>query len=171
MDIPNTVGGAVRAVTRLHPRFLTLHAAGGRAMLKAAVEAGRDGPGHVHMLAVTVLTSLDHADLDSIGVHRTPADQVRALGELALEAGCDGLVCSPAEVELLRQTFGPQPILAVPGIRPEGAPAGDQKRTLTPLEAQRAGADILVIGRPISDAPAPGEAAARIIASLEGASR
>jgi orotidine-5'-phosphate decarboxylase len=167
-DIPNTVAGAVRAATRLHPRFLTLHAGGGAAMLRAAVAAVRDGEAPIQLLGVTVLTSLDASDLHTLGIHRQPSDQVRALAELALEAGCGGLVCSPEEVALLRDTFGPQPILVVPGIRPQGSASGDQKRTLTPAEAQAAGADVLVVGRPISDAPKPGEAAATLRAELEG---
>lgn len=167
-DIPNTVAAAVTAVTPLDPRFLTVHASGGRAMLEAAVGAARDAGSGVNLLGVTVLTSLDEADLDSIGVHRSAADQVRALAELALEAGCHGLVCSAAEVTMLRRTFGPQPTLVVPGIRPAGAPTGDQKRTLTPREAQEAGADVLVVGRPITDADDPAAAAAAIVAELGG---
>ncbi len=166
-DIPNTVAGAVRAAARLQPRFLTLHAGGGRTMMRAAVDAVADGDVPMQLLAVTVLTSLDAADLHGLGVHRQPADQVRALAELALEAGCGGLVCSPAEVALLRDTFGPQPILVVPGIRPADAPAGDQKRTLTPREARDAGADVLVVGRPITAAERPGDAAVALRAELD----
>ncbi len=169
-DIPNQVAGTVSAVARLQPQFLTLHASGGRAMLKAAVDATHDMPGRVRMLGVTVLTSLDDADLDSIGVHRSPADQVRALAEIALEAGCEGLVCAAAEVAMLRNTFGRQPLLVVPGIRPAGVPQGDQKRTLSPRDAQAAGADILVVGRPITDAESPAAAAETIVADLDGGS-
>ncbi len=165
-DIPNTVAGAIRAAGRLQPRFVTLHAGGGRAMMRAAVDAVAAGEVPMRLLAVTVLTSLDAADLHGLGVHRQPGDQVRALAELALEAGCDGLVCSPAEVALLRDTFGPQPLLVVPGIRPVDAPAGDQKRTLTPKKARDAGADVLVVGRPITDAEQPNAAAAAIRAEL-----
>jgi orotidine-5'-phosphate decarboxylase len=168
-DIPHTVDGAVRAAARMHPRFLTLHAGGGKAMMRAAVEAVADGGVPMQLLAVTVLTSLDADDLHGLGVHRQPADQVRAVAELALEAGCGGLVCSAAEVALLRETFGPQPILVVAGIRPADAPAGDQKRTVTPKEAQDAGADVLVVGRPITAAERPGDAAAAIRADLDGA--
>jgi orotidine-5'-phosphate decarboxylase len=140
-------------------------------MMRAAVDAVGavdDGGTPMRLLAVTVLTSLDASDLHGLGVHRQPGDQVRALAELALEAGCDGLVCSPAEVALLRDTFGPQPLLVVPGIRPVDAPAGDQKRTLTPAAARDAGADVLVVGRPITDAERPGDAAAAIRAELTG---
>ena len=166
-DIPNTVAGAVRAAARLQPRFLTLHAGGGKAMMRAAVDAVAEGGVPMQLLAVTVLTSLDAADLHGLGVHRQPADQVRALAELALEAGCGGLVCAPSEVALLRETFGRQPILVVPGIRPADAPAGDQKRTLTPREARDAGADVLVVGRPITAAARPGDAAVALRAELE----
>jgi orotidine-5'-phosphate decarboxylase len=166
LDIPNTVAGAVRAAGRVQPRFLTLHAGGGKAMMRAAVDAVADGGVPMQLLAVTVLTSLDASDLHGLGVHRQPADQVRALAELALEVGCGGLVCAAAEVALLRETFGPQPILVVPGIRPADAPAEDQKRTLTPREAQDAGADVLVVGRPITAAERPGDAAAAIRADL-----
>jgi orotidine-5'-phosphate decarboxylase len=165
-DIPNTVVGAVRAAGRLQPRFLTVHAGGGKAMMRTAVEAAADGGISTQLLAVTVLTSLDAADLHGLGVHRQPADQVRALAELALEAGCGGLVCAAAEVALLRETFGPQPILVVAGIRPADTPAEDQKRTLTPKEASEVGADVLVVGRPITAAARPGEAAAAIRAEL-----
>ncbi len=168
-DIPNTVAGAVRAVAPLQPRFVTLHAKGGRAMLRAAVAAAEETGSAVKLLAVTVLTSLDSADLQSLGVHRSPTDQVRALAELALEAGCDGLVCSAAEVAALRDTFGPQPILVVPGIRPGGEPVDDQKRTLGPAQAQAAGADVLVVGRPITAAEDPAAAAAALMAALEPA--
>jgi orotidine-5'-phosphate decarboxylase len=165
-DIPNTVAGAVRSTARLQPRFLTVHALGGKAMMRAAVDAAAACDTPIRLLAVTVLTSLDAADLHSLGVHRQPADQVRALAELALEAGCGGLVCSPAEVALLRETFGNQPTLAVAGIRPTDAPAGDQKRTLTPGEAQAAGADVLVVGRPVTAAERPAAAAAALMADL-----
>lgn len=165
-DIPNTVVGAVRAAGRLQPRFLTVHAGGGKAMMRTAVEAAADAGISTQLLAVTVLTSLDAGDLHGLGVHRQPADQVRALAELALEAGCGGLVCAAAEVALLRETFGPQPILVVAGIRPADTPAEDQKRTLTPKEANEVGADVLVVGRPITAAARPGEAAAAIRAEL-----
>ncbi len=166
-DIPTTVAGAVRSAARLQPRLLSLHAGGGRAMMRAAVEAVADAGVHTQVVAVTVLTSLDASDLHSLGVHRQPADQVRALAELALEAGCRGLVCAPAEVALLRDTFGPQPILVVPAIRPADAPRGDQKRALTPREAQEAGADVLVVGRPITAAEHPGEAALALKSELD----
>jgi orotidine-5'-phosphate decarboxylase len=166
-DIPNTVAGAVRAVTRLPVDLLTLHASGGRAMLEAAVRA-RDAAGRrLRLLGVTVLTSLDARDLEELGIARTPADQVLALAEIALEAGVDGLVCSPREVAALRRRFGSSPLLVVPGIRPGGGD-DDQKRTLDPRCARELGADLLVIGRPITAAADPRAAAGAILASLGG---
>jgi orotidine-5'-phosphate decarboxylase len=166
-DIPNTVAGGVRAVLPLRPRMLTIHASGGSAMIQAAhqaaVSAGSDGP---MILAVTVLTSLGQGDLGAIGVAGTPAEQVLRLGRMAVAAGADGLVCSPLEVALLRQALGPAVRLVVPGIRPEGAASGDQARTLTPARAVAAGADWIVVGRPITGASDPGAAAADITASI-----
>jgi orotidine-5'-phosphate decarboxylase len=166
-DIPNTVAGGVRAVLPLRPRMLTIHAAGGAAMIQAAhqaaASAGADRP---MILAVTVLTSLDAATLAAIGVAATPADQVLRLGRLAVRAGADGLICSPLEVTMLRQALGPAVKLVVPGIRPAGAAAGDQARTMTPADAVAAGADWIVVGRPITGAEEPGAAAAAIAASI-----
>ena len=166
-DIPNTVAGGVRAVLKLRPKMLTVHAAGGSAMIQAARQAadsaGADRP---MILAVTVLTSLDQTDLVAIGVGATPAEQVSRLGRLAIEAGADGLVCSPLEVAMLRQALGPAVKLVVPGIRPAGSDAGDQARTMTPAEAVAAGADWIVVGRPITGASDPGSAAADIAASI-----
>jgi orotidine-5'-phosphate decarboxylase len=166
-DIPNTVAGGVRAVLPLKPRMVTIHASGGAAMIQAAhqaaTSAGTDRP---MILAVTVLTSLDQADLTAMGVAGTPAEQVLRLGRLAVAAGADGLVCSPLEVALLRQALGPTVTLVVPGIRPEGAESGDQARTMTPARAVQAGADWIVVGRPITAAGDPGRAAADIAASL-----
>ena len=166
-DIPNTVFGAVRAVLPLRPKMLTIHASGGSAMVQAAsqaaVSAGSDRP---MILAVTVLTSLGQADLQAAGVAGTPADHVLRLGRMAIEAGADGLVCSPLEVAALRRTLGSGVKLVVPGIRPQGTPAGDQTRTMTPAEAVAAGADWIVVGRPITAAGSPGAAAAAIAASI-----
>jgi orotidine-5'-phosphate decarboxylase len=166
-DIPNTVKGAVRAAATLQVRYLTVHAAGGRAMLEAAAEAAAASPTPPRLLAITVLTSLDDADLTAQGVGRTTADQVQAMAALALASGIDGLVCSPLEIQALRQRFAERPVLAVPGIRLAGGTLGDQKRTLTPAAAQEAGADVLVIGRPISDAADPAAAARAIAADLD----
>jgi orotidine-5'-phosphate decarboxylase len=166
-DIPNTVAGAMRAVLPLRPRMLTLHASGGTAMLSAArsaaEEAGADRP---LLLGVTVLTSLDAAALDGIGVAGGPREQVLRLARLALAAGMDGLVCSPLEVAMLREDLGDDPVLVVPGIRPAGAAADDQARTMTPAEAVAAGADWLVVGRPITRAADPARAAAAIAAEI-----
>jgi orotidine-5'-phosphate decarboxylase len=166
-DIPNTVAGAVRAVLPLAPNLLTLHAAGGPAMIEAARNAAeQSGPDRPLLLAVTVLTSLGAADLAAIGVAGGPTQQVLRLARMALLAGADGLVCSPLEVAPLRDAFGEGPALVVPGIRPPGAPVGDQARTMTPREALDAGADWLGIGRPITEAADPAAAAAAIAASL-----
>jgi orotidine-5'-phosphate decarboxylase len=159
-DIPNTVAGAVRAVMPLAPAFLTLHAGGGPAMLRAAVEAAA---GAVKLLGVTVLTSLDGADLDRVGQRGPVLDQARRLAGLAREAGLAGIVCSPHEIAALRAELGSGFLLVVPGIRPAGAGAGDQKRVMTPREALAAGADHLVIGRPITAAADPAAAARRIL--------
>jgi orotidine-5'-phosphate decarboxylase len=166
-DIPNTVAGAVRAVLPLQPRMLTIHAAGGSTMVRAAQQAAADaGPDRPLILAVTVLTSLGQGDLDAIGIAATPADQVLRLGRLAIESGADGLVCSPLEIAMLRQALGPTVKLVVPGIRPAGSAAGDQARTMTPSEAVAAGADWIVVGRPITGATDPGSAAADIAAGI-----
>jgi orotidine-5'-phosphate decarboxylase len=166
-DIPNTVAGGVRAVLPLRPRMLTIHAAGGSAMIQAAhqaaLSAGADRP---MILAVTVLTSLDAAALHDLGIASTPAEQVLRLGRLAIESGADGLVCSPLEVAMLRQALGPPVKLIVPGIRPEGDAAGDQARTMTPARAVAEGADWIVVGRPITGAADPAAAAAAITASI-----
>jgi orotidine-5'-phosphate decarboxylase len=166
-DIPNTVAGGVRAVLPLAPRMLTLHAAGGAAMIEAArCEADTAGFRRPILLAVTVLTSLDAQALHATGVAGGPREQVLRLAKLAMMAGADGLVCSPHEVGMLRDALGNAPLLVVPGIRPAGAGAGDQARTTTPRAASDAGADWLVVGRPITAAPDPGAAAAAIAAEL-----
>jgi orotidine-5'-phosphate decarboxylase len=166
-DIPNTVAGAVRSVLPLQPKMLTVHASGGSAMVQAAAQAAAAlGPNRPMILAVTVLTSLRQVDLDATGIPATPADQVLRLARLATASGADGLVCSPLEVTMLRQALGPSVKLIVPGIRPAGAKAGDQARTMTPAQAIESGADWIVVGRPITQADAPGQAAAAIAASL-----
>ncbi|MCX7931832.1 MAG: orotidine-5'-phosphate decarboxylase [Rhodovarius sp.] len=166
-DIPNTVAGAVRALLPLRPAMLTLHAAGGAEMVAAARRAAEAaGPARPMILAVTVLTSLSAAALAETGVASEPRGQVLRLARLALTAGADGLVCSPQEVAALRDAFGAGPALVVPGIRPPGSTAGDQARTATPAEAVAAGADWLVLGRPITQAPDPAAAARAIAESL-----
>jgi orotidine-5'-phosphate decarboxylase len=163
-DIPNTVAGAVREVARLGVAYLTLHASGGRAMLEAAAAV----PDRPALLGVTVLTSLDAADLAELGFTAGPDDQALRLARLAMAAGLDGLVCSPLEVAALRRALGPGPKIVVPGIRPAGA-GDDQKRVMAPAEALALGADVLVIGRPITRAAAPAEAAAGIARGLRPA--
>ena len=161
-DIPNTVAGAVRSVTRLKPRFLTVHASGGADMVRAAVDAS-DG---VTIAAVTVLTSMSDDVLDAVGLAGPPLDAVRRLAALAVGAGAGALVCSPREVSVVRAEVGPDVVLITPGVRPAGADAQDQARVATPEQALADGADLLVIGRPITAAADPGAAAARIAASL-----
>ncbi len=164
-DIPNTVAGAVRGVLPLEPRMLTLHAAGGAAMIAAARDAAEAaGAGRPMLLAVTVLTSLDAAALAATGVADSPAGQVVRLGRLAVAAGADGLVCSAHEIAVLRDALGAGVTLVVPGIRPAGSQAGDQARTMTPRAALEAGADWIVVGRPITGAVDPGRAAAGLFA-------
>lgn len=163
-DIPAQVEGAVGAVGDLGASYLTVHASGGAAMVKAAVAAAGD----LTILAVTVLTSLDDADLDAVGMRGPASDAVFRLADLALGAGAPGLVCSPLEVAALRREFGDEPVLVVPGIRPAGAPAGDQRRTLAPREALDAGADILVVGRPITGAPDAAAAALALAREVAG---
>lgn len=166
-DIPNTVAGGVRAVLPLAPRMLTIHASGGAAMIEAARRACEAaGEGRPILLAVTVLTSLDAAALAATGVADSPQAQVLRLARLAIDAGADGLVCSPHEVAAIRAALGSAPKLVVPGIRPAGAAASDQARTMTPAEAVGAGADWIVVGRPITAAADPGRAATEIAASI-----
>jgi orotidine-5'-phosphate decarboxylase len=168
-DIPNTVAGALSSLLALRPAMVTLHAGGGPAMLAAArAAAERAGAERPLLLAVTVLTSMDDAALAATGVAGTAAEQVLRLARMALGAGADGLVCSPREVALLRAELGPGPALVVPGIRPPGSAAGDQARTATPAEAVAAGADWIVLGRPITGAPDPAAAAVAIAAGLPG---
>ncbi|WP_017622267.1 orotidine-5'-phosphate decarboxylase [Nocardiopsis chromatogenes] len=161
-DIPATVAGAARNVARLKPSILTVHAAGGRDMVRAAVEAAPD----TTIAAVTVLTSLDDAELERIGMLGPASDAARRLAELAVEAGAGALVCSPHEVAQLRADVGPDVRLITPGVRPAGADRGDQARVATPEQALASGADLLVIGRPITRAADPGAAAASIAAAV-----
>jgi len=161
-DIPNTVAKAVQALYPLAPAILTVHAAGGRAMMEDAKAAAPSG---TRVVAVTVLTSLDEDDLDSIGVDGDPHSQVARLTGLAREAGLDGVVCAGAEVAAAKKAW-PDGFFVVPGLRPAEAQAGDQKRVMTPRKALDAGASILVVGRPITQAPDPDTAARAIEATL-----
>ncbi|MDB4959173.1 MAG: orotidine 5-phosphate decarboxylase [Myxococcales bacterium] len=164
-DIPETVARATGKVAALGAGLLTVHAAGGRAMLEAAVKAARSA-GDTRVLAVTVLTSLDDADLAQIGCQGPVAELVRRRAELALRAGCDGVVASPHEVATIRAIVPAAFLIVTPGVRPAGVAAGDQKRVMTPGEARAAGADLIVVGRPLRDAPDPAAAARAIIAEL-----
>ena len=161
-DIPNTVAKAVEALAPLEPAILTVHAAGGRAMLAAAKASA---PANMKIVAVTVLTSLDQGDLAEAGVSGSVADQVERLAALARASGVDGIVCSGAEVAAAR-TAWPGGFFVVPGLRPAGADVGDQKRVVTPAQALSDGASVLVVGRPITSAPDPAQAAAEMAAAL-----
>lgn len=166
-DIPNTVGSAVAALLAYSPAMLTIHAAGGPAMVAAAREAAeRAGAARPMILAVTVLTSIDEVALGATGVAGGMTVQVLRLARLALSAGADGVVCSPLEVAPLRQALGGEPFLVVPGVRPAGSASGDQSRTATPREAVAAGADWIVLGRPITRAANPVAAAQAVAAEL-----
>lgn len=170
-DIPATVERAVGVAAGLGVRYLTLHAAGGPNMLEqAAKRAEREGTGLV-LLAVTVLTSLDASDLQATGVSAAPGDHALRLARLARSASVGGLVCSSAEVALLRRELGPDAILVTPGIRPAGSASSDQKRTGTPGGAIRDGSSILVVGRPIRDAAEPASAARAIVNEIAEAQR
>ena len=166
-DIPNTVAAAVREAAQLGANMLTVHAGGGSKMLRAAVEAAHGIRSHTKILAVTVLTSMDAADLAETGVHGAVLDQVVRLGSIALEAGCQGLVSSAHEVKALREKFGDSFLAVTPGVRPAGAAHGDQARVVTPADALGAGATCIVVGRPITAAPDPARAARQILLELE----
>jgi orotidine-5'-phosphate decarboxylase len=161
-DIPNTVGKAIQALRPLEPAILTVHAAGGRAMLEDAKAAAPSG---TKVVAVTMLTSLDARDLESIGLAPDPHEQVVRLAELAKSAGVDGIVCSGEEVAAAKQAW-PHGFFVVPGVRPADGGTGDQKRVVTPRAALDAGASILVVGRPITQAEDPDMAARAIEATL-----
>lgn len=166
-DIPNTVAGAVRSVLALKPTILTVHASGGPAMLRAAMDAAKTaGDARPKIVAVTVLTSLDAGDLAAVGQTGDAALQVVRLAKLAQQAGVDGIVCAPTEAKMVRDACGKNFFLVVPGVRPAWADANDQKRVMTPKEAIDAGANVLVIGRPITQAADPAAAAERINGEL-----
>jgi orotidine-5'-phosphate decarboxylase len=165
-DIPNTVAGAVRSTAGLGVAILNVHAAGGAAMLKAARDAAKAVNPKTKVIAVTVLTSLDDSDLVAVGQAPPAREQVVRLATLTRDCGLDGVVCSAHEIAPLRAALGPDFLLVVPGIRPAGSEVGDQRRVMGPKEARDAGASILVIGRPITAAPDPGEAARVIAESL-----
>jgi orotidine-5'-phosphate decarboxylase len=166
-DIPNTVAGAVKASLALSPYMVNVHACGGETMMRAAVQSAEAaGEGRPLVLGVTVLTSMDESDLQGIGVESSIPDQVLRLASLAQFSGMDGVVCSAREVEDLREHLGKEFKLVVPGIRPQWASSDDQKRIVTPAAAIAIGADYLVIGRPITGAGDPVEAADKIAAEI-----
>lgn len=169
-DIPNTVASAIASLANAKPAMLTIHAMGGKAMIRAARQAVDE---HFSMenrpllLGVTVLTSMGQDELNGINIQGSPQDQVVHLAGMALEAGVDGLVCSPQEVALLRQIFGEQVVLVVPGIRMLDAVADDQHRIMTPAQAHQAGASWIVVGRPITRAENPQHAVQEIMRQLQ----
>ncbi len=168
-DIPNTVAHAVAAASSLEVELLTVHASGGSAMMRAAREAaGNEGP---RLLGVTLLTSFTPGDVEEVWGKQLLSlrEEVARLSSLAYEAGLDGVVTSVLEAEIMKRRYGPAFLVATPGIRPSGELQGDQARTATPAEAVRAGSDFLGVGRPITMAPDPAEAAARIRAEMAGA--
>jgi len=164
-DIPETVARATRRVAALGAGLLTVHAGGGKAMLEAAVRAA----GATRVLAVTVLTSLDDADLAQIGAFGPMRDLVVRRAELAIAAGCAGVVASPHEIAAVRAIAPAGFLIVTPGVRPAGGDAGDQKRVMTPREARDAGADLVVVGRPLRDAADPASAARAIVGELVAA--
>ena len=169
-DIPKTVANAVQSAGKFPVKLLTVHACGGSAMLKAAAEAAAElGENRPQVIAVTTLTSLNQQDLTDIGVTRQLKDNSLKLAELALKSGIDGLVCSPLETAEFRKEFGDKPIIVTPGVRPAGSDVADQKRIATPADAVRAGANYLVIGRPILQASDPEAAARQILAEIASA--
>lgn len=165
-DIPNTVAKAVQSISQLPVNLLTLHASGGAEMLDWANKARNDHAPTLNLLAVTVLTSMDAPQLRSLNVNAAPEEQVNHLADLSLQAGIQGLVCSPLELPPLRARFGRDPIIVTPGIRPKGSASDEQKRIMTPEDAAAAGADYIVVGRPILKAEDPAAAVKAIEAAL-----
>ncbi|MFI5114277.1 MAG: orotidine-5'-phosphate decarboxylase [Terriglobales bacterium] len=165
-DIPTTVGSAVREAAQLRVSMLTVHAAGGGAMLRAAVEAAAGQPASPLVLAVTVLTSLDDGDLNKLGVRGNVEGQVLRLAALALSNGCKGIVASAREASALREELGQDFVIVTPGVRPAGSGRGDQVRVATPSEAIAAGATYIVVGRPITETPDPGAEARAILGQI-----
>jgi orotidine-5'-phosphate decarboxylase len=163
-DIPNTVGRAVESAARLEVQMLTIHLSGGPEMIRAAVAARKN---NLSILGVTVLTSADEETLREIGISDKIDNQVLRLAKLGVECGIDGLIASPREVKMLRQEFGGEIKIVTPGVRPNWAEAGDQKRAVTPREALDVGADYVVIGRPIVADPNPRQALTKILGELE----
>jgi orotidine-5'-phosphate decarboxylase len=165
-DIPNTVAGAVSSAAALGVSMMTVHASGGSKMLKAAAEAAANSPSKPIVLAVTVLTSLNDADLQELGLPVGVADQVLRLAGIARNAGCTGIVASAHEAASLRRNLGEGFPIVTPGVRPAGSDVGDQARVVTPADAFKAGATHIVVGRPITGDPNPATAAKRILDSI-----
>jgi len=173
-DIPRTVGAAIRQLVRPGAHIINVHALGGDAMMRAAVENAFDaaderGLSRPHIFAVTILTSLGAEDLGELGLQGGPAENAIRLAALARDAGCDGVVCSAHEVADLKGFFGQDFLALTPGIRPSGSAHGDQKRVMTPAMAVAAGSDYLVVGRPITEAPNPLEAARNVLEEIAAA--
>ena len=172
-DIPNTVAKTIHAFMPLGPKIMTIHTAGGSAMMKAASEAAtlaakNEGCERPIIVGVTILTSLDNEDIEAIGFQNKVSMQVVKLARLAKESGLDGVVCSPHEIKLIKESCGADFKLVVPGIRPAGSDTGDQKRVMTPEEAVSLGADYLVIGRPITKSDNPAQSAQLIANEING---
>jgi len=172
-DIPNTVAKSIHALMPLRPKIMTIHTAGGSAMMKAASEAAtlaakNEGCERPIIVGVTILTSLDNEDIEAIGFQNKVSMQVVKLARLAKESGLDGVVCSPHEIKLIKESCGADFKLVVPGIRPAGSDTGDQKRVMTPEEAVSLGADYLVIGRPITKSDNPAQSAQLIANEING---
>ena len=165
-DIPNTVAKAVESCAALPIQMLTLHTCGGKEMMQWAIKAQQAANPELQLLGVTVLTSMDRAGLQLLGIQQSPAERVALLAALARDAGMSGLVCSTLEVQMLRERFGEAFQLVTPGVRPAGADAGDQKRIMTPAQAAAVGSDFIVVGRPIYGAADPAAAVAAINAEL-----
>lgn len=173
-DIPNTVAGAVRSAVRLRAQMMTIHISGGPEMIRAALKAAKEesmsrGLPRPKIIGVSVLTSLGQEDLPVLGIERSLQEQVTGLVDLAVEQGIDGIVCSPADLPFVRARVRKETVVITPGVRPQWSEAGDQKRIATPRAAIDAGADLMVIGRPISRAPDPVEAVKRIAAEIDPA--
>jgi orotidine-5'-phosphate decarboxylase len=173
-DIPNTVAGAVRSIAELEPDVMNVHAGGGLAMMKAAKQALDEEASKrartTHLIAVTILTSMDDDDLDMVGQKAPVGEQVLRLAKLAQSAGLDGVVCSPHDIAAVRLACGPEFITVVPGVRPAGVAVGDQKRVMTPERAMAEGATSLVIGRAITGACDPKASAKQLVASIQSPS-
>src|SRR5258706_2983727 len=167
-DIPNTVAGAMKSLAPLGAAIVNVHASGGAAMMRAAAEAARGVPKPSKIIAVTVLTSLAAEDLAAMGISGTPLEQVVRLAKLTKDSGLDGVVCSPHEIAAVRAACGADFLIVTPGVRPSTSASDDQKRVMTPKRALELGADVLVIGRPITGAPDPACAAKKIAAELVG---